>query len=62
MASQNFSTTLEWSRLPALIGHPEHRIGRVYLVHRAGDVSNAILAAAGTCTTRVHSMQSRMTN
>jgi transposase, IS5 family len=37
------------SAVEPVIGHlkDEHRIGRNYLAHRRGDVSNAILAAAG---------------
>ena len=32
-----------------MIGHlkAEHRMGRSYLAHRAGDAVNAVLAAAG---------------
>lgn len=37
------------SAIEPVIGHlkSEHRMGRNYLWHRAGDATNAILAAAG---------------
>lgn len=37
------------SAVEPVIGHlkAEHRMGRNYLAHRAGDAANAVLAAAG---------------